>query len=137
MKLRMHIVRGSVLVAMKLPNVISDREFDVWRLIARGHTQKDAADRLGISHKTVGNHVEHLKKKLTLDPALMPLPQLVLLGVRYRLVDVPLDPAVSDGLSGEAQNAAVNCAINHDLWAAGGLDIRARPSAPAVVLPST
>jgi len=45
------------------PAGLTEREVDVLRLIARGHSNKDVASRLGISPKTVGHHVEHIYAK--------------------------------------------------------------------------
>ncbi len=54
--------------ATRPPNVarpagLTEREVDVLRLIARGHSNKAVAASLGISPKTVGHHVEHLYDK--------------------------------------------------------------------------
>lgn len=46
------------------PGGLSSREVEVLRLIARGHTNKEVAERLGISAKTVGHHVQHIYDKL-------------------------------------------------------------------------
>ncbi len=43
---------------------LTERERDVLRLIAAGRTNKEAASELGISHRTVETHREHLMKKL-------------------------------------------------------------------------
>src|SRR5690606_6403403 len=45
------------------PAGLTEREVDVLRLIARGHTNREVAALLGISAKTVGHHVEHLYAK--------------------------------------------------------------------------
>ena len=45
------------------PAGLTEREVDVLRLIARGHSNKQAAAALGISAKTVGSHVEHIYAK--------------------------------------------------------------------------
>ena len=45
------------------PAGLTEREVDVLRLIARGRTNKQVAGTLGISPKTVGNHVEHIYAK--------------------------------------------------------------------------
>lgn len=45
------------------PGGLTEREVDVLRLIARGRSNKQAAATLGISPKTVGNHVEHIYAK--------------------------------------------------------------------------
>jgi DNA-binding CsgD family transcriptional regulator len=46
------------------PAGLTAREIDVLRLIARGMSTKDVAERLGISRKTVSNHVEHIYTKI-------------------------------------------------------------------------
>jgi HD-GYP domain-containing protein (c-di-GMP phosphodiesterase class II) len=48
---------------MPRPAGLTEREIDVLRLIARGHSNKETAAELGISAKTVGTHVEHLYAK--------------------------------------------------------------------------
>jgi len=45
------------------PAGLTEREVDVLRLIARGHTNKQVAATLGISPKTVGRHIEHIYAK--------------------------------------------------------------------------
>jgi two-component system response regulator NreC len=45
---------------------LSDREVDVLRLIALGHTQADIAERLYISVRTVESHRSHIHQKLGL-----------------------------------------------------------------------
>jgi HD-GYP domain-containing protein (c-di-GMP phosphodiesterase class II) len=43
---------------------LTDREVDVLRLIARGQSMKEIARNLGISPKTVDNHIQHLYAKI-------------------------------------------------------------------------
>ena len=45
-------------------NGLSEREVDVSRLLARGKSNKEIADLLGISVRTVHNHVAHIFDKL-------------------------------------------------------------------------
>jgi DNA-binding NarL/FixJ family response regulator len=45
------------------PSLLTDREVEVLRLIARGHVNKQVATLLGISPKTVGRHIEHIYAK--------------------------------------------------------------------------
>jgi DNA-binding NarL/FixJ family response regulator len=42
----------------------SDREYQVFRLLAEGHSNKEIAEKLKISTKTVDSHIEHMKEKL-------------------------------------------------------------------------
>lgn len=46
------------------PANLTDREVEVLRLVARGLGDKEMAERLGISRKTVSHHVEHLYDKI-------------------------------------------------------------------------
>lgn len=46
------------------PTGLSDREVEVLRLIARGSSNREVAERLFISPKTVGRHVENLYAKI-------------------------------------------------------------------------
>jgi DNA-binding NarL/FixJ family response regulator len=45
---------------------LSDREFEVFRMLGEGMTTKEIAHRLHLSHKTVAVHRGHIKKKLGL-----------------------------------------------------------------------
>lgn len=46
------------------PAGLTEREMDVLRLVANGHTNRQAADALFISPKTVGRHVENIYAKI-------------------------------------------------------------------------
>ena len=46
------------------PAELTDREVEVLRLIARGRSNRAVAERLFISPKTVGRHVENLYRKI-------------------------------------------------------------------------
>jgi DNA-binding CsgD family transcriptional regulator len=46
------------------PAGLTQREVEVLRLVARGLPNKEIAERLVISPKTVGNHVEHIYAKI-------------------------------------------------------------------------
>ena len=46
------------------PAGLTDREVEVLRLIARGRSNREVAERLFISPKTVGRHVENLYAKI-------------------------------------------------------------------------
>ncbi|MFN2524177.1 MAG: response regulator [Mycobacteriales bacterium] len=45
---------------------LTDRETEVLRLVAKGLTAKQVAERLGLSHRTVENHVQNTLTKLQL-----------------------------------------------------------------------
>jgi HD-GYP domain-containing protein (c-di-GMP phosphodiesterase class II) len=47
------------------PGGLTDREVDVLRALARGHTNRAIGRRLGISPKTVSRHLEHVYAKLS------------------------------------------------------------------------
>ncbi|TLW93342.1 response regulator transcription factor [Saccharomonospora piscinae] len=49
-----------------VPPRLTERETDVLRLVAKGLTAKQIADRLVISHRTVENHVQSTLRKLQL-----------------------------------------------------------------------
>jgi HD-GYP domain-containing protein (c-di-GMP phosphodiesterase class II) len=49
--------------AREWPAGLTDREVDVLRLVARGLSNREAAQQLGVSPKTVGHHVEHVYAK--------------------------------------------------------------------------
>lgn len=46
---------------------LTDREREVLRMIANGHTASDIADQLSISYRTAVNHKVHIAKKLRLE----------------------------------------------------------------------
>lgn len=48
---------------------LSDREFEVFRLLGQGRTTKEIADQLHLSHKTVAVHRGHIKEKLGISSA--------------------------------------------------------------------
>lgn len=52
------------LVDVERPAGLSEREVQVLRLIATGHTNRQIATRLGITARTVGAHVEHIYDKV-------------------------------------------------------------------------
>ena len=51
------------LVEVPRPAGLTEREVDVLGLLAHGHTNREIAEALGISVKTVGAHVEHIYTK--------------------------------------------------------------------------
>ena len=46
------------------PDGLTDREGEVLRLLARGHTNRVIAEQLFISEKTVASHVSHIFTKI-------------------------------------------------------------------------
>jgi DNA-binding NarL/FixJ family response regulator len=48
---------------------LSDREFEIFRLLGEGKTTKEIADQLHLSHKTVAVHRGHIKEKLGITNA--------------------------------------------------------------------
>ncbi len=67
-------------------DLLTDREQEVWQLLAEGHARREIAARLYISPKTVDTHRANLMRKLGTENDAT----LVRLAVRYGLV--PLDP---------------------------------------------
>ena len=63
---------------------ITNRERQVWALVALGHTVREAADQLQLSESTVDSHKSRLMKKLEARKTA----DLVLLAVRYGLVEI-------------------------------------------------
>lgn len=51
-------------IKQKLENELTQREFEVLSLIAEGHNNKEIADTLFISEKTVKNHVSNIFRKI-------------------------------------------------------------------------
>jgi HD-GYP domain-containing protein (c-di-GMP phosphodiesterase class II) len=51
-------------VRRELPAGLTEREVEVLRLIARGNSNRQAAETLGLSPKTVGHHVQHVYAKI-------------------------------------------------------------------------
>ena len=47
-----------------LHGVLSAREIEVLQLLCRGHPNREIAERLRISPKTVGHHVQHIYAKM-------------------------------------------------------------------------
>lgn len=49
--------------------LLSDREFEVFELLGRGHRTSEIAQLLHLSDKTIQTHREHIKEKLNIDDA--------------------------------------------------------------------
>jgi two-component system, NarL family, invasion response regulator UvrY len=56
--------------ALDNADALSTREFEVLRLIAKGHTIKEIAGSMGLNPKTVANHQSAIKQKLGADTAI-------------------------------------------------------------------
>jgi DNA-binding NarL/FixJ family response regulator len=67
---------------------LTDREFEIFRLIGDGHDSRDIARQLGVSSKTVDTHRSHIKEKLRLASGM----ELICYAVRW----VQTQPAVSE-----------------------------------------
>ena len=68
----------------KLPHErLSDREYEVFGLLARGHTVKEVASKLGVSVQTVSTHRAHVLDKTGLANNA----ELVQYGMRHHLFD--------------------------------------------------
>jgi two-component system response regulator NreC len=66
------------------PDDLSDREIEVLRLIALGHTNNEIAERLYLSVRTVESHRAHIQQKLALSSR----SELVRYAIERGLVDV-------------------------------------------------
>ncbi|MHB1374603.1 MAG: response regulator transcription factor [Thauera sp.] len=53
--------------AVQLPNPLTQREMDVLEWVARGKTNRDVAEILGMSPRTVNKHLEHIYEKLGVE----------------------------------------------------------------------
>lgn len=53
--------------APALPNPLTQREMDVLGWVARGKTNRDVAEILGMSPRTVNKHLEHIYEKLGVE----------------------------------------------------------------------
>jgi len=58
---------------------LTDREFEIFRLIGDGHDSRDIARKLGVSPKTVDTHRSHIKQKLRLGSGM----ELICYAVRW------------------------------------------------------
>lgn len=64
-------------------NILSAREFEVFRLITEGLSTEDVGDRLKISQKTVANYHTMIKQKLSVNSPI----DMVRLAMRYGVID--------------------------------------------------
>lgn len=67
---------------------LSERQIEILQIIADGKTTKEAAAALGISHKTVHNHLNSIYRKLDAQS----LTQAVISAVRMGIIDLNRDP---------------------------------------------
>jgi DNA-binding NarL/FixJ family response regulator len=58
------ILRRQVGIGRRDRNQLSPRETDIVRLVASGLTNREISQRLGVSDKTVKNHISHIFAKL-------------------------------------------------------------------------
>lgn len=61
------ILRKQLGIGRRDRNELSQRETDIVRLIASGMTNREIGERLGVSDKTVKNHVSHIFAKLNVS----------------------------------------------------------------------
>lgn len=66
----------------ELPSGLTERETQVLRLIARGHTNGDIAEQLSLSVRTVETHRAHIQQKLGVSTR----PELVRFALEHRLI---------------------------------------------------
>jgi DNA-binding NarL/FixJ family response regulator len=62
---------------------LSAREYEIFRLLAQGHTVSDCAQLLHISQKTISNNQTHIKEKLQVES----MAALVHLAQRHKVID--------------------------------------------------
>jgi DNA-binding CsgD family transcriptional regulator len=62
--------------------VLSAREFEVFRLLAEGRSTEEIAERLFLSHKTVANYATQIKQKLGVSTSV----ELLRLALKHRIV---------------------------------------------------
>jgi len=78
----------SALMAQRLPgSELTDRELDVLRLLAKGNSNREIGERLGIAENTVRIHVSRILDKLDVTDRT----QAVLLALQHGLVHVHVD----------------------------------------------
>lgn len=58
---------GAEPAVAQLPNPLTQREMDVLEWVARGKTNRDVAEILGMSPRTVNKHLEHIYEKLGVE----------------------------------------------------------------------
>lgn len=83
------------------PEILTPRETAVLTLIAKGKSNKELADDLAITEKTVKTHVSNILSKLNLPSRT----QAALYAIRMGLVDVNMDDRTTSVTSQEAQTS--------------------------------
>lgn len=61
-------------------SILTNREKEVFDLLIQNHTTKDIADKLGISEKTVRNHISNVMQKLGVKGRASAIVELLKLG---------------------------------------------------------
>ena len=61
-------------------SILTKREKEVFDLLIQNHTTKDIADKLGISEKTVRNHISNVMQKLGVKGRASAIVELLKLG---------------------------------------------------------
>ncbi|HUZ49457.1 MAG TPA: response regulator transcription factor [Candidatus Dormibacteraeota bacterium] len=59
-------VPSAAVALQDIGHLLSERELEVVRLVSEGLSNKDISHRLGLSDKTVKNHISHILAKLNL-----------------------------------------------------------------------
>jgi len=59
-------VPSTAVAPQDIGHLLSERELEVVRLVSEGLSNKDISHRLGLSDKTVKNHISHILAKLNL-----------------------------------------------------------------------
>ena len=62
-----HKPKGAVAGIPAACQILSDREFEVFMLLAKGHTVAKIAEQLSLSPRTVGTHLYNIKQKLNAE----------------------------------------------------------------------
>ena len=96
------------------PAALSRRELEVAELVAQGWTNREIAERLFISPRTVESHLDHVKAKLGLSRR----PHIVAWALRQRPAANAPPGGGSAPLSAEASSTAGD-GSSHPRWSVG------------------
>lgn len=88
------------------PRLLTDRQVEILVHVARGRTNRQVGEALGISERTVRNHLRTISRKLAASDRT----HAVVLAIERGWIAIPiepdrpvgLEPAVSEGRAGEA-----------------------------------